>query len=348
MKHRSCRELRSNVNGFEEDDEMKKLDSDTAPKRLTLNENKTPIKETFVILRIELTQNQIPHSLARTWISREEGTKVFSKYMGTKGEDSHDSWVSKTHKAVKKANNSVIGYVSSKSHWALSHGHISLRSPQPKSVEKIVSKGIDLFRHKKPLNIELVHQLRLLDNRFIQWRFANARACAVNHTIFLQVWGNFICALNTQAKLRYSMVLTRIEIEREKLEMKLDGIMQSQMKLLKTWRSMKRQYVAAITLLQECLYSVACRVHLLEGAQVDLKLASVSQKRALKLTDSMNSSLSAFLPLADEIAGLLSELAEVVVQEKFLLQEFNDMFHTMCLLQLEESSLRCSLIQLNS
>ncbi|XP_052732598.1 golgin candidate 5 isoform X3 [Vigna angularis] len=102
------------------------------------------------------------------------------------------------------------------------------------------------------------------------------------------------------------MVLTRIEIEREKLEMKLDGILQSQMKLLKTWRSMKRQYVAAITLLQECLYSVACRVHLLEGAQ------------------------------ADEIAGLLSELAEVVVQEKFLLQEFNDMFHTMCLLQLEE------------
>ncbi|BAT78714.1 hypothetical protein VIGAN_02143300 [Vigna angularis var. angularis] len=132
------------------------------------------------------------------------------------------------------------------------------------------------------------------------------------------------------------MVLTRIEIEREKLEMKLDGILQSQMKLLKTWRSMKRQYVAAITLLQECLYSVACRVHLLEGAQVDLKLALVSQKRALKLTDSMNSSLSAFLPLADEIAGLLSELAEVVVQEKFLLQEFNDMFHTMCLLQLEE------------
>lgn len=93
---------------------------------------------------------------------------------------------------------------------------------------------------------------------------------------------------------------------------------------------------------------------------MDLKLASVSQKRAVKLTNSMNSSLSAFLPLvcvlilvlllsgedlkwkielkfvddqADEIAGLLSELAEVVVQEKFLLQEFNDMFHTMCLLQ---------------
>ncbi|XP_052726145.1 uncharacterized protein LOC108319868 [Vigna angularis] len=118
-----------------------------------------------------------------------------------------------------------------------------------------------------------------------------------------------MCALNTQAKLRYSMVLTRIEIEREKLEMKLDGILQSQMKLLKTWRSMKRQYVAAITLLQECLYSVACRVHLLEGAQ------------------------------ADEIAGLLSELAEVVVQEKFLLQEFNDMFHTMCLLQVTKCDL---------
>lgn len=53
-------------------------------------------------------------------------------------------------------------------------------------------------------------------------------------TIFCELFcvqGNFICALNTQAKLRYSMVLTRIEIEREKLEMKLDGILQSQVSL---------------------------------------------------------------------------------------------------------------------
>ncbi|QCE15052.1 QWRF family [Vigna unguiculata] len=253
--------------------------------------------------------------------------------MGTKEGDSHNSWVAKTHKAVKKANNSVLGYVSSKSHWALSHSHISLRAPQPKSVEKIVSKGIDIFKHKKPLNVELVHLLRLLDNHFIQWRFANARACAVNHTIFHKVWGNFICALNSQAKLRYSLVLTKIEIEREKLEMKLEGILQSQMKLLKTWRTMKKKYVAAITLLQECLYSVACRVHLLEGAKVDLKSTSDYEKRALNLTNSMISLLYTYLPLADGIAGLLSELAKVVVQEKFLLQEFNDIFHTMCLLQ---------------
>lgn len=187
MKQRSCRELRSDANGLEEDDEMKKLDSHIAPERLTLNQNKKLFQETFIILRTQLIHNQIPHSLARTWNSREEGTKILSKYMATGGGDSDDSWMVKTHKAVKKANNSVIGYVSSKSHWALSHGHISLRPPQPKSVEKIVSKGIDLFRHKKPLNIELVHQLRLLDNRFIQWRFANAKACAVNHTISLQV-----------------------------------------------------------------------------------------------------------------------------------------------------------------
>jgi len=162
---------------------MKKLDSHIVPERL----NKAPFEESFIILRTQLIHNQIPHSLPRTWNSREEGTKILSKYMATREEDSDDSWVVKTHKAVKKANNSVIGYVSSKSHWALSHGHISLRPPQPKSVEKIVSKGIDLFRHKKPLNIELVHQLRLLDNRFIQWRFANARASYVNHTISLKV-----------------------------------------------------------------------------------------------------------------------------------------------------------------
>ncbi|RDX63282.1 QWRF motif-containing protein 3, partial [Mucuna pruriens] len=274
--------------------------------------------------------------------------------METRGGTSDDSsWVVKsTQKAVKKAN-SIFGYVSSKSQWALPHGKsggtLSLSSfkPQHKSVEKILTMGVDLFKTKKSSKSDAIHELRLLDNRLIQWRFANARAHAANHNISLQAESDLICALDGLAKLQYAVVLSRIEFEREKLELKLSFVLHSQKGLLEKWGSMERQHVAAITAIRECLYSVACRVFLLEGAKVDTKLASISQRRAKNLTDSMKSMLSTFSPLADKTAELLSELAEVVVQEKFLLQEFDDIFHTMCVLELKETSLMCNLIQLS-
>ncbi|CAJ1978974.1 unnamed protein product [Sphenostylis stenocarpa] len=283
--------------------------------------------------------------------------------MATRGGDSDDSWMVKTHKAVKKANNSVLGYVSSKSHWALSHGHIILRPPQPKSVEKIVSKGIDLFRHKKPLNIELVHQLRLLDNRFIQWRFANAKAGAVNHTMSLQAEGNLMCALDSIGKLRYSLVLTKIELQREKLEMKLDYILQSQVNeaiedMGKYEKAIYRcnQLIARVFVCccmqsssfgrckggfeTNIRFSVACiesnkfhEVNVIyfftHGMFGNITLVLLLSGEDLKLKVKLK-----FLHnQADEIARLISELAEIVIQEKFLLQEFNDIFHTMCLLE---------------
>ncbi|RZC09741.1 QWRF motif-containing protein 3, partial [Glycine soja] len=117
------------------------------------------------------------------------------------------------------------------------------------------------------------------------------------------------------------------------------------MKLLQVWGSIEKRHVTAITIIYECLYAVACRVHLLDGA-MDIELASIAQRHAFDLTNSMESLLSTFSPLADKIAELLSTLAEVVIQERFLLEEFDDIFHIIRVLELEEKSLRCSLIQL--
>lgn len=40
------------------------------------------------------------------------------------------------------------------------------------------------------------------------------------------------------------------------------------MKLLQVWGSIEKRHVTAITIIYECLYAVACRVHLLDGAMV--------------------------------------------------------------------------------
>ncbi|XP_027348201.1 QWRF motif-containing protein 3-like [Abrus precatorius] len=406
-KQRSCRELsnnNNNSNGFEENDQPiigrsmrysfpgkssslgKKQSYHMVPGRLSLDENALQRNSDYSRNSIDSeSDNTSFNYLPRTWSYRKVGKDVQSKYMATsslrgrasdsdisnsKPLSSDESWVMKkliSEKAMKKAN-SLIGYMSSKSQWALSPGRsgsppMSLESkdkplsfsslrPQNKSVEKILSMGFDLFRSKKSstsvglANSEAVHQLRLLDNRLIQWRFANARAHAVNDNMSLQAESNLICALDGIAKLQRSVVQKKIELEREKLEMKLNFVLHSQMKLLETWASMERQHLAAISLMKQCLHSVICKVPLLEGAKVDIQWMSIAQRHASDLTASIKSVLSCFSPLADKNAELLSELAKIVAQEKLLLQEFNDLFQTMCVLELKERSLKCSFIQL--
>lgn len=101
-------------------------------------------------------------------------------------------------KATIKRVNSVTGHnKNSKSQWALSPGRSEFSSPtKVKGVEKLFNFGFDLFKSKKHLvlnspttgfgNSDDVHKLRLLDNRFIQWRYVNAKSQLVNANISSQ------------------------------------------------------------------------------------------------------------------------------------------------------------------
>ncbi|MED6109635.1 hypothetical protein PIB30_035524 [Stylosanthes scabra] len=269
--------------------------------------------------------------------------------------------------AIKRANSLINGYKSSMSQWALSPGRSgsptmcvdnkeklpsSFSSLRPnknknnnKSVEKILSLGFDLFRTRKSSssfggnnsNSEDVHLLRLLDNRLLQWRFANAKAHVVNENVSQTVQSNLIFALDGLTKLRNSVMQKKIQLEREKLKMKLNLVLRSQMKLLGTWGAMEREHMAEIAVMKECLHSVVCKVPLLEGATVDTQAAFIAQRQASDLTASINSMLTTFSLPAGKTAELVSELAEVVAQEKLLLQEFYELFHAIRILQ----DLRC-------
>ncbi|KAK7263618.1 hypothetical protein RJT34_31211 [Clitoria ternatea] len=400
-KQRSCREISSNNNGSEENElpiigrsmrysfPTKSSSSSSAkkpssqpqsqsfivPGRHSLDENALNGISDFSKNSIDSeSDNTSFNSLPRSWSSRKLGREVPSKYRAPRKPSDSDvstsdeSWVMKKligQKAIKRAN-SLIGFMSSKSQWALSPGRsgspprvplegkektvsFSRLRPQNKGVgEKILSMGLDLFRSKKCStsvvgigNFEAVHELRVLENRLMQWRFVNAKALAVNDTLCHQAESNLIYAWDGLAKLKHSVMQKKIELEREKLQMKLYFVLHSQMKLLETWGSMERQYLAAITVMKESLHSVVCKVPLLEGAKVDIQLASLTQQDASDLTASIKSMLSTFIPSACKTAELLSELAEVVAQEKLLLQEFHDLFETMCILECARVSSFC-------
>ncbi|KAJ7948258.1 QWRF motif-containing protein 3-like [Quillaja saponaria] len=278
--------------------------------------------------------------------------------------------------AIRRAN-SLTGYKSSTTQWALSPGRSgsppmsvenrgkpmsfsNLKPPNSpsrvKGVEKFLNLGLDFFKSKKSSsssnsttmgcsNPETVHLLRLLDNRLIQWQFANARAEAVNRSIANQAQNNLLSTWDGLTKLRQSVLYKKLQFEKEKLLMKLNFIIHSQIKLLESWGDMERQHLSAISMTEKCLHSVVCRVPLIEGAKVDTHSTSIALRHASDITASIESLLTSFSLSAEKTTAMLSELAQIVGQEKLLLEECFELFRAISTLEVQEESLKCSIIQ---
>ncbi|KAJ6885204.1 QWRF motif-containing protein 3 [Populus alba x Populus x berolinensis] len=159
---------------------------------------------------------------------------------------------------------------------------------------------------------------------------------------------NLLWVLDSLSELRHSVAQRRLKLQKEKLKMKLDFVLHSQIKLLEAWGDMERQHLSSVSKTKECLHSVVCRVPLIEGAEVDPQSASIALRHASDLSASIKSSLSSFHPQAEQTVALLSELAEVVAQEKLLVEECLELLQTVSALQIQEKSLKCYIIQFSS
>lgn len=108
--------------------------------------------------------------------------------------------------------------------------------------------------------------------------------------MFLQK--NLLYGWNSVTKLQHSVTQKKLQLHKEKLQMKLDFILQSQvsyfatgcinfvfnlmivyiyamqMRLLESWGQIERQHQFAVSKTKESLHSAVCRVPLIEGAKV--------------------------------------------------------------------------------
>ncbi|XXG69203.1 hypothetical protein AAC387_Pa06g2131 [Persea americana] len=291
-------------------------------------------------------------------------------------------------KVAMKRSSSVTAYGSTATQWALSPGRTGFSSLRPRSpssssstssassstlkggkgMGSLLSMGLELFKGKKSSSVpfpsssssprsggggggvdgEAVHQLRLLHNKVLQWRLVNAKADAVNASKVVQAEATFLNAWATLSQLQYSVVQKRIQLEKERLQLKLNKVLHSQIKPLEEWTDMERQHHSAISTTKDCLHGVVCRVPLIEGAQGDTQPISMMLRHATDLTASIKTMTADFSPMAQKNTPLLSELAEVVIREKTLLQECFELISVVANLELQERSLRCQLIQLKS
>ncbi|KAG8364653.1 hypothetical protein BUALT_Bualt18G0020200 [Buddleja alternifolia] len=324
--------------------------------------------------------------MAPTMSSRKHGIEVASKFMQDLSSssrsrrwsaDSSDNYNSSPKSftlknEIKKANPK----------WALSPGRsgspsssltdnkgkiTGLMNSKPptspsrgKGVGNILSLGIELLKGKKktcsstnnassplgPGSAESIHQLKLLHNRLMQWRYCNGRAEAVNGNIIKQVQRNILYAWNGLIKLQHSVLQKKLQLQKEKLDMKLNYILQYQMKMLDIWGNMEQQHLSAISSTKHYLHSVVCRIPLLDGAKVEPQSAFIAIRHASDVVSSINLMLTTLSPTIEKTVRELVELAIVVTQEKLLLEECLELFRTIYILEIQERSLKSNIMQL--
>ncbi|KAG6411519.1 hypothetical protein SASPL_129602 [Salvia splendens] len=205
------------------------------------------------------------------------------------------------------------------------------RQPQDTSVLSFIA---DIKKGKKAANdIEDVHQLRLLFNRHLQWRYTNARTNAAMRShkakaekMLYNIW---MIILDLSDSVRKK----RSNLQQLQLKLKLYSLLVNQESYLHEWASIERDHTNSITRVIQDLQASTLRIPVAEGMKVDIRSVKGAICSAVNVMSSMASSLSPRLQKMEDMNSLVSELADVAARERAMLNECESLFGSIAALQ---------------
>ncbi|KDP44478.1 hypothetical protein JCGZ_16311 [Jatropha curcas] len=216
------------------------------------------------------------------------------------------------------------------------------------SMPSILSFSVDLRRGKMGEDrIVDAHMLRLLYNRYLQWRFVNARADA---TFMVQrlsaekiLWNAWV----TISELRHSVILKRIKLLLLRQKLKLTSILKGQIAYLEEWSFLDRDHLTSLEGATEALKASTLRLPIVGKAIADVQNLKDAVSSAVDVMQAMASSVCLLSSKVEEINSLMAELVNVTAKEKFLLEQCKDFLSALAGMQVKDCSMRTHIIQLN-
>ncbi|KAK7304143.1 hypothetical protein RJT34_15221 [Clitoria ternatea] len=218
---------------------------------------------------------------------------------------------------------------------------------QPTNSTSVLSFVADIKRGKKgaATYIEDAHQLRLLHNRYLQWRFSNARAEAVLYIQNAIVEKTLYNVWITILSLWESVIRKRINLQQLKLELKMNSILNDQMTCLDDWAVLERDHIDVVSGAVEDLEASTLRLPVTGGAMLDIEHLKVAICRAVDVLKAMGSGIYSLLSRVEGMNTLISEVAIIAAQEKTMLVECEMLLASLAAMQVEETSLRTHYMQ---
>ncbi|PON70442.1 QWRF family [Parasponia andersonii] len=220
-------------------------------------------------------------------------------------------------------------------------------SNQPSNPNSVLSFIADFKKGKKGSSyLEDAHQLRLLYNRYLQWRFASARSETVLYVQKVTAERTLFNVWSATLSLWDSVIRKRIDLQQMKLELKLNTVLNDQMAYLDDWALLERDHMTSLSGAVEDLEASTLRLPVTGVARADIDSLKVAICSAVDVMQAMGSSICSLLPRVESINGLVSELAVIAARERAMLDECEALLASTTAMQVEEYSLRTHLIQL--
>ncbi|XP_021902135.1 protein ENDOSPERM DEFECTIVE 1-like isoform X1 [Carica papaya] len=145
--------------------------------------------------------------------------------------------------------------------------------------------------------------------------------------------------------LHASVQRKRIELGSLQRTITLSTILKAQMWSLEDWSTLEGDYSHSLSETIQALSNVSTRLPFSSNIKVDIGDVGEALNSAVKVMETILLHIQNFVPKAEEIEKLISELARVIGGQRVEIQECGDLLSQTYALQVEECSLRSQLIQ---
>ncbi|KAF3582132.1 hypothetical protein DY000_02028663 [Brassica cretica] len=189
------------------------------------------------------------------------------------------------------------------------------------------------------------HSLKLLHNRYLQWRFANANAEVKTLAQKAQAEMMFHSLGLKMSELSESVQEKRIELERLLRVKAVKEIVESQIPYLEQWTTIEDEYSTSLSETSEALRNASLRLPLDADIKVETKELAEVLTGASKSVEGIVQNIGHLLPKTQEMETLISELARVSSIEKASVQDCGVTLLKTHSAHIEECYLRSQLIQ---
>ncbi|KAL9224303.1 hypothetical protein vseg_000352 [Gypsophila vaccaria] len=217
----------------------------------------------------------------------------------------------------------------------------------PWETPSVLSFVVDVRRGNVGENrIFAAHQLRLLYNRHLQWRFVTARAEAALSVQRRNAERNLWNAWITITGRRESVRNKRIQLQLLRQKLKLSSILRKQIPYLEEWSLLDECHSCSMQGAIESLKASTLRLPVV-GVTADVENVKEAICSAVDVMESIASSMWFLLAKAEEVNSLTTELSKVAAKERNLMEKCLEVLSILTAMQVKDCSLRTHILQLN-
>ncbi|KAJ0234539.1 QWRF motif-containing protein 2 [Hirschfeldia incana] len=216
-----------------------------------------------------------------------------------------------------------------------------------KDTTSILSFSADIRRGKIGGDrVADAHLLRLLYNRYLQWRFVNARADSALMAQRLNAEKNLWNAWVSISELRHSVTLKRIKLVLLRQKLKMASILRGQMGYLEEWSLLDRDHSSSLSGATQALKASTLRLPIVGKTMVDIKDLKHAVSSAVDVMQAMSSSIFSLTLKVEEMNTVMVETVNVTAKEKVLLERCQGLLSRVAAMQVTDCSMKKHIIQL--